>query len=242
MSNAALAWARALDLPMTRKAVLIALADRADHDGICWPSNARIQADTGASEQTVRRALRDLEAAGAITTEARIGPDGKPLSHKITLRVGATVVGSRCHGGRGVGATVAPETKERTHIEPDIHRARADGLRSLPDLIAEAGGVALNPTCPATMILSPVHGWLASGADLDLDILPTIRAIAATASPHSIRTLTYFAGPVAKARDARLAGLPTVRATGPPRDRREPRTSATELALKRIKARAYGDT
>lgn len=56
----------------TRKAVLMALANAANHHtGRCFPSVERLAHETEASERTVRRALDDLEAAGLIARERR---------------------------------------------------------------------------------------------------------------------------------------------------------------------------
>ena len=61
----------------TRKAVLLALANAANHHtGRCFPSVARLCTETEASEKTVRRALDELEAAGFISRERRRRDDG----------------------------------------------------------------------------------------------------------------------------------------------------------------------
>jgi len=50
--------------------VWLALANRADRSGCCWPSITTIQGDTGLGRPTVYRALRELVAAGEITVES----------------------------------------------------------------------------------------------------------------------------------------------------------------------------
>lgn len=55
------------------KGVLNALADHADPAGKCWPSVDRLARYAGCDAKTARKALRDLEAMGAIRREARLG-------------------------------------------------------------------------------------------------------------------------------------------------------------------------
>jgi hypothetical protein len=69
MSIQAIAWAWAIRTTPTRKLVLLALADHADHNGECYPSLARIATHTGLSERGIRIALREMEADGTITTK-----------------------------------------------------------------------------------------------------------------------------------------------------------------------------
>lgn len=56
------------------------LADRANKDGICWPSIPTIAKDLKLSESTTRRAIRDLRKAGVIQTEQRYRGNGSNSS------------------------------------------------------------------------------------------------------------------------------------------------------------------
>lgn len=61
----------------SRKAVLLALANRANHDtGLCCPSVERISEETEIGERTVRQALADLHADGFITRTRTRREDG----------------------------------------------------------------------------------------------------------------------------------------------------------------------
>ena len=60
-----------MDLPHRAISVYRYLADRANKDGICWPSIPTISKDLKLSESTTRRALKDLRKAGLIQTEQR---------------------------------------------------------------------------------------------------------------------------------------------------------------------------
>lgn len=69
MSLSAVQWAVEHPVQGPAKPVLLVLATYANAEGRCWPSLARIAAQSGVSERTARRALRRLEALGAIETE-----------------------------------------------------------------------------------------------------------------------------------------------------------------------------
>ena len=61
-----------MDLPHRAISVYIYLADRANKDGICWPSIPTIA--------NTRRAIRDLRKAGVIQTEQRYRGNGSNSS------------------------------------------------------------------------------------------------------------------------------------------------------------------
>ena len=65
-----------MDLPHRAISVYRYLADRANKDGICWPSIPTISKDLKLSESTTRRAINDLRKAGLIQTEQRYRENG----------------------------------------------------------------------------------------------------------------------------------------------------------------------
>ena len=69
-----------MDLPHRAISVYIYLSDRANKDGICWPSIQTISKDLHLSESTARRAIRDLRKAGMIQTEQRYRGNGSNSS------------------------------------------------------------------------------------------------------------------------------------------------------------------
>lgn len=62
-----------MSLPSTDKFVLLALANRANASGLCFPSAKGIAADTGLNVKTVRAALDRLENGGFVTIQNRAG-------------------------------------------------------------------------------------------------------------------------------------------------------------------------
>lgn len=73
MANNVLNWAWSLRLDPMQKLVLIALSDRADENGYCYPGISWIMRATGASERTVQRAIRDLDAADYLRRNQKPG-------------------------------------------------------------------------------------------------------------------------------------------------------------------------
>ena len=74
-----------MDLPHREISVSRYLADRANKDGICWPSIPTISRDLKLSESTTRRALKDLRRAGLIRTEQRYRENGGNSSLRYSL-------------------------------------------------------------------------------------------------------------------------------------------------------------
>ena len=73
MSLDATRWAWMQKLPPTRKLVLLSLADRADENHRCYPSIARLSADTGLYRETIMEAIASMEASGVLSVTRRSG-------------------------------------------------------------------------------------------------------------------------------------------------------------------------
>lgn len=88
MSVEAIRWARATKTgKATAKLVLLILADFADKDGVCWPSQKRIAEESDQSVDTVQRRLRDLEKADLIVRSRRHGRRGGRTSDLYELQM-----------------------------------------------------------------------------------------------------------------------------------------------------------
>ena len=74
-----------MDLPHREISVYRYLADRANKDGICWPSIPTISRDLKLSESTTRRAIDDLKKAGLVKTEQRYRENGGNSSLRYSL-------------------------------------------------------------------------------------------------------------------------------------------------------------
>ncbi len=112
MSIDALSWAFKQELPCQPKFILVALADMADMDGKCWPSQGLLAKRCGIPRETVNRHLRVLEIAGMIRAEQRSNHRGKQSSLYFIL----CDVGS--HPDVMPDHTPCDATSHRTLIEP----------------------------------------------------------------------------------------------------------------------------
>lgn len=81
-------WAWHQDLKPVPKLVLMALADAADDQGICWPSAATVATKVGVSTRTVRRVMQGLIRCQLLTAEPRHRSDGSCSSNRYRLLMG----------------------------------------------------------------------------------------------------------------------------------------------------------
>ena len=85
MSVRAMSWAWTQACPPTSKTVLLALADHADDDGVCWPGRQGLAQKLRITDRNVTRHLSRLQAIGLISSEARYRPDGSRTSNVYHL-------------------------------------------------------------------------------------------------------------------------------------------------------------
>jgi uncharacterized protein YdaU (DUF1376 family) len=107
-----------------------------------------------------------------------------------------------------------------------LARARDPDPQPLADLetkLREAAGWQSEPA-PNLCVTGPIAALIAAGADLDLDVLPTVKALAARAGSRT--SWAYFVRAIAQARDRRLeAGtivIPPQQQTGSPHGKPRP--------------------
>lgn len=87
MSHWASTWAYEQDVqPCGRKFVLVALANFADEDGFCYPSQERLAEMTGQDVRSVRRHLASLDKEGVIKRRGRRSKTGQRTSDGYTLQ------------------------------------------------------------------------------------------------------------------------------------------------------------
>jgi hypothetical protein len=135
VSNRALTWAFEAPLDSGPKFVLVALADHAaDHSGedwTCFPSTARLVAQTGASTSTVERHLKLLEREGWISRTRRRRKDGTLGIYDFTLhrdverraelaeaRASRPPVNLTCGEGAGPPVKLEPTTRQNGASPP----------------------------------------------------------------------------------------------------------------------------
>ncbi len=85
MSVQAMTWAWAQPCPPTSKAVLLALADHADDEGVCWPGRKGLAEKLRIHDRNITRHLSKLERMGLIRSEERLRADGSRTSNLYHL-------------------------------------------------------------------------------------------------------------------------------------------------------------
>lgn len=112
MSARARDWAYSVGLPLCQKFVLVALAERANDEGIAWPSARTISDMTGACDKAVRNALKQLEQGGFIV---RVSSGTRSKTYQLKIDKGNEIPVSGTgqpvrHTGQPVRDTAVPDT------------------------------------------------------------------------------------------------------------------------------------
>jgi len=90
MSFQAMSWAVKQKVGnATGKAILLMLANYADQDGVCFPSQEKLAVECECARQTVSRFLNDFESRGLISRVQRRRQDGYRTSDEIKLSLDA---------------------------------------------------------------------------------------------------------------------------------------------------------
>jgi len=137
---------------------------------------------------TQKRLRREIEKASDISRKRASAGARGAASKQLKSREDAP---TNAAGLPAKDQTPESSTTPSDAVEPGMMAER----------IAEAGGAALHERALAD--LSPLAGWLASGADFAADILPVVAARCGGKRRGSVRSLAYFDEAVAEARDLR---------------------------------------
>lgn len=78
-------WAWGQPLAPTSKLILMALADAADDEGLCWPGIRTLASKCSVSGRTVQRTIRTFVSQGILIVEERRRPDGRQTSNSYLL-------------------------------------------------------------------------------------------------------------------------------------------------------------
>jgi hypothetical protein len=135
--------------------------------------------------------------------------------------------------------TLPSTTVETNNLAQQQPRARESAALQVPAdlsdrLIEACNGSLDNPVnCMGLLSVSTPIMWLNQGCDLELDVLPTLRAAGQKYHGKRIRDWSYFTGMVAEAKAKRERGLPVVAAAAAT----APKFSAARAVLEARKAR-----
>lgn len=124
MSVKASAWAWEQQVPSTVKFVLVALADNADDDGVCWPGQKFVAEKTGLTKRSVNKSVAKLVDLKLIEVQHRHDQVGRPISNMYQLCVKRVGKGNDVPlysepNGQGIGNDVPTESSLRTINEPN---------------------------------------------------------------------------------------------------------------------------
>lgn len=78
-------WAWGQALAPTSKLILMALADAADDEGLCWPGIKTLAKKCCVSGRTVQRTIKMFVTQGILIVEERRRPDGRQTSNSYLL-------------------------------------------------------------------------------------------------------------------------------------------------------------
>lgn len=70
-------WGWSIELPSTRKLVFLAICNRADETGFCYPTVQQIAKDTGLKDRAIRQQIKELEKSKIITAKQTRKTDGR---------------------------------------------------------------------------------------------------------------------------------------------------------------------
>ncbi len=107
MSARAVNWAWMQHLDPLPKFVLVALADRSDDEGVCWPSVRWLTRKTAIPERSVRHYVRIIREKGLIITRIRNRDDGGQTSNEFRLAIPEGFGGYAAYAGGSAADTPA---------------------------------------------------------------------------------------------------------------------------------------
>lgn len=98
--------------------VLLVLMSRTNETGECWPSVKTIAAETGQSESSVKRFLRELREAGLVTWRERKAENGDTTSNAYRLHVASPLPKAENGSSKPVEPTPVHTDPPLGHTEP----------------------------------------------------------------------------------------------------------------------------
>jgi hypothetical protein len=118
------AWT--VDLPSNDKLVLLALADCANDEGVCWPGLSSLVAKTGRCKRSLQESLRALASAGHITRKEN---PGKGMLYTVHPVATSATGGKICTGSKKAHRPVA-ESAPKPSVTVISSEAKASSPRA----------------------------------------------------------------------------------------------------------------
>lgn len=159
MSVEAMTWAFAQPLPPCQKSVLVALANRADEDGYCWPGLDDLEGRTGWGRRSIQRAIQDLQTRQLLTVSAQFS-ERTGVQKSNLYRLALSVTSATPRSGEGVTQTPyrAGQTPSQgvTQTPLRVSNRQGEGVTQTPESSSEQSveqsivrSASSNPTPPS---------------------------------------------------------------------------------------------
>lgn len=136
-----LVWA--CDMGPYQKLVMVALADRANEDGVCWPSVQTLAEKTGISVRGVQTTIRSLEDLGLLERQETAGKSNRYLLklplHTVHPTIEATPAPCAPLPPQDVHPTPAPGAPNTSMIHQSTNKETDTRLRREADAPPKAG-------------------------------------------------------------------------------------------------------
>ena len=145
MSVEAQAWAYSVTLPPCLKSVLVALANRADEDGYCWPGIEDLEQRTGWKRRAIQAAIKDLQERHLITISPQFKSTGAQTSNLYRLACPEVLATRR----NGEGAGRAPLGVQQVRGEGAPHAPKSSSEQSVEQSLEVGAATLAPPTAPA---------------------------------------------------------------------------------------------
>jgi DNA-binding Lrp family transcriptional regulator len=98
------AWVWTLKLPVYDKMVMLELADHADTDGYCFPSQRKIAERTGIHRVTVNTIIKRMEKRGLLTQTHRfVGGQQRASEYRLSIGITLHISEGGCSAGLPLG-------------------------------------------------------------------------------------------------------------------------------------------
>lgn len=143
---------------------------------------------------------------------------------------------------QSIDPTDVQRTFNHTDTDTDSYTADArDPLAGRDGDMLDALGITDETKSPGLLSLSEPYRWIVGGCDIDLDILPALRSIAARG--RVVKSWAYCSDAIFEARDKRLAPAPAIqsRPGNSPPTQRKPRNAGEAARLELIRRGEYPD-
>ena len=152
MSILAMTWAWGLmELDQSQTLVLLALADAANDEGVCWPSQAEIGRKARLKDRAVRNQIRSLEAAGLLSVSRRATPQGRK-TNVYRLNIGCDFSLQSKQPARNAGRV---EGSESEPVDNRTFRCNQSNRHEMP--VGDPTGTVIPVTTGTVMPVASIH-------------------------------------------------------------------------------------